>query len=82
VSPRFDCEPQLCTDAVRTGNQYWTLEPLHGQLKACAEPAQPAENFWSHRAFHYGLDALDKRIPCVDIDTGIAIGEGAFGRHC
>ena len=49
-----------------------------GELEQRAEAADARQHFGAHRALGERLDALDELVAGVDVDAGVAIGQG-FG---
>ena len=61
------------------GDEHRLAEAL-ADLDQRAEAADAGEHFGPHRALGERLDALDQRVAGVDVDAGVAIGEGAGSR--
>src|SRR5690606_12243356 len=80
VATGFDREPELGADAVGAGHEY-RFTVAGGQFEQCAEAAEPGEDAGSFRARGGGLDAVNERVARVDVDAGIAVGEGRFVGH-
>ena len=68
-------ELELGADAVGPRDEHRLPVALR-QLDQRAEAADPGEHFGAHRALRERLDPLDQRVARVDVDAGIAVGQG------
>src|SRR5690606_28834993 len=71
---------ELGADAVGAADQH-RLAVLARQVEQGAEAAQAAHHFRAEGALDQGLDALDDFVAGVDVDTRVAVGEGAGLGH-
>ena len=74
VAVEREREFQLGADAIGAGDQHRVAKTL-ADLDQPSEAADAREYFRPHRALRERLDALDQRIPGVDVDAGIAVRE-------
>ena len=77
VSWRFERERELELGAHAVGarDQHRLAKAL-ADLDQRAEAADAAQHLGAHRALGERLDALDQRVAGVDVDAGVAVGEG------
>ena len=59
-----------------TGSRYFFGSSTQG-----AEAADAAQHLGPHGALGEGLDAFDQRVARVDVDAGVAVGEGFGNGH-
>ena len=71
---------QLGAHAVGARDQH-RLAVLAGQVEQGAEAAQAAHHLGPEAALDQRLDAFDDFVARVDVDAGIAVGEGGGRGH-
>jgi len=76
VSIAIDGESQLGADAVGARDEHRSAIAIHRQLEEPPESAQLRDDARSSGAPGERLDVLDETIAGVDVDAGIAIGQG------
>ena len=76
VTTGIDGKAQFGAHTVRAGNQHRATVTVHRDFYQRAEAAEAAQDFWAERPANVGLDALDEFIARVDIDAGVAVGDG------
>ena len=79
--PRIDGEAQLGADAVGARHQHGLAVAIERNLHQRAEAADAAQHLAPHRALDSRLDALDELLAGVDIDAGLAVGDGCSLSH-
>jgi hypothetical protein len=70
---------QLGADAIRSRDEHRILEARRLQIEQAAESAQRSIGAGAARRGRHRLDRLDQRFACVDVHTGVAIGERLAG---
>ena len=81
VAAGVDGEAQLGADPVGSRHQHGLAVAIQRHFDQGAETAQAAQYFAAHGALHVGLDAFDEFLAGVDIDSGLAIGDGGSLSH-
>ena len=76
VLPRGDGDLELGADAVVGGNQDRVLEAGPLEVEQAAEAAERRICAGAQGRLGEGLDGLDQGVADVDVDAGIAVGEG------
>ena len=70
-----DGQAQFRTDTVGTADQDRLFNITVHQRKEAAKTAEVPKDFWTVRSFYRIFHQFDGFIACVDIDTGIGIGQ-------
>ncbi len=82
VLAAFDRDLELCADSVGRRDKHGIAEAGSLGVEERAEAAEPAHDSGAFCGCRGGLDPLNQRHPGVDIDPGVAVGQGiAFVRH-
>ena len=81
VTPRVDGKAQLGADAVGSRHQHGLAVAVQRHFDQGAEAADAAQHFATHGAPDVGLDSFDEFLAGVDIDSGLAIGDGGSLSH-
>ena len=76
VLPRGDGDLELGADAVVGGNQDRVPEAGPLEVEQAAEAAERRICAGAQGRLGEGLDGLDQSVANVDVDAGIAVGEG------
>ena len=71
----LDGDQQLCAHAVCRGDKYGVLISRGPGIEKTAESAQTAHHTRARRSGCAWLDRIDKSVPGVDIDPGVAVGQ-------
>ena len=83
VLAALDGDLELGADAVGRRDKDRIAEARRLGVEKRAEAAEPADDAGALRGGGGRLDALHQAHPGVDIDAGVAVGQGiAFVRHC
>ncbi len=75
-APGVDRDPQLGADAVGGGDQDRIAVARRLQIEEPAEPAETRDHPGPVGRLGRRLDPLDERVPGIDVDTGILVGQG------
>ncbi|MNT02650.1 hypothetical protein D3C72_1371550 [compost metagenome] len=70
-------QAQLGAHAVGARHQHG-LVVLLGHFEQRAKAADTGQHPGAHGARGEGFDTVDQGVACVDVDTGIAVGQGGF----
>ncbi len=81
VAAGVDGEAQFGADPVGSRHQYGLAVAIDRHFHEGAETAQPAQYLAAHGALHVGFDAFDEFLAGVDVDSGLAIGDGGSLSH-
>ena len=73
---RLDGDLELGAHAVGAGDEDGILEARRLEVEQSTEAAQAAHDAASVGAAGQGLDVLDQRIACIDVDAGVLVGQG------
>ena len=80
MAVQFEGQAQLGADAIGAGHQHRLLVTLR-HLEQRPEPADPAQHAFAQRFLRERLDAIDEGVAGIDIDAGIAVGQGSGLGH-
>jgi hypothetical protein len=66
VDPRFDCDTELCTDAIRATHKQWVCVARCLEIKDATEPPDLGVGTSTSCCAHVGFDRLNECVPFIN----------------